>query len=65
MNLIKEILCKHKNQICLTNCYGDFILHVSTRKQITRSIWKCHDCGKVFLKPTLDPNCKYTNFHKK
>lgn len=61
MKLFKRILCKHINQECMSNFYGDFINIVSNRK-IIRSVWRCKDCGKIIYKEILGENCKVINW---
>lgn len=55
--LFKRLRCKHENQVCITNIHGD-LRHIYN----CMSVWKCKDCGKVFYKDVLDPNCKLINF---
>ena len=67
MKLLKQLRCKHQNQECMTNFYGDFIDVVSTHKKIIRSAWRCKDCGKVIYKEILGEDCKVINwdlYHK-
>ena len=61
MKLFKRILCKHINQECMSNFYGDFINVVSNRK-IIRSVWRCKDCGKIIYKEVLGEDCKVINW---
>ena len=62
MSFFKKLFCKHKNQTCVTNLYGDLIYVYSTRKTIARSIWKCEDCNKEIIKSTLEFSCNISNF---
>lgn len=52
--------CKHKNQRCITNIYGDAINEFNCR-----SVWVCLDCGSWIYKDELDANCKCVNFRRK
>lgn len=62
--IIKRISCKHNNQECLTNVYGDYITCLSSGKKIYRSIWKCSDCGKIIMSEILNEKCEYKNWRK-
>lgn len=60
--IIKRLRCKHTNQECMSNFYGDFINIISVKK-VYRSAWVCKDCGKVIYSEYLEPSCKITNFN--
>ena len=62
--MFKRLRCKHKNQQCLTNICGDYILTVSTHRKIYRSIWKCKGCGKIIMNEYLIKECPYINWRK-
>ena len=57
-SIFKRPLCKHEEQYCVTNIYGDMINSLDCR-----SVWECQKCGKRFRKDILDPNCTIVNFH--
>lgn len=52
----KKIICKHKNQITITNIYGDLINALNAR-----SIRICKDCNKLIFSNKLDKNCNEIN----
>ena len=60
--LIKQLLCKHTEQECITNFSGDYINNISNSKHIYRSAWRCKDCNKVIYHEELDANCKIINW---
>lgn len=55
----KKLFCRHKNQICITNIYGNLINHMNCR-----SVWQCERCGKYFYNNKLEPRCETINFLK-
>lgn len=52
--------CKHNNKIFVTNLFGDSINRYSTKTRITRSLWKCKDCGKIIRSSDLNLDACYT-----
>ena len=60
MKTFKRLFCKHKEKICVTNIYGDFINYLNCR-----SVWECKNCGKRFRSGQLNKDCEYVNFRKK
>lgn len=60
--LIKQFLCKHVEQECITNFYGDYIDNVSNSKHTYRSAWRCRECNKVIYHKELNPDCKLINW---
>ena len=56
-NSMKQLFCRHKNKICITNIYGDCINIFGCR-----SIWKCVKCNKRFRSDKLNEDCKIINF---
>lgn len=55
-NFLKKIICKHKNQITLTNIHGDLINALNAR-----SIRICKDGNKLIFSNKLDKNCNEIN----
>jgi len=58
-NYLKRLNCEHKNEMCVSNYYGDCITFYAFGN---RSAWFCKDCGKVSFKPELEQSCKIVNF---
>lgn len=48
-DLIKRLLCRHRNLRFVRNLYGDQITHSGYK----RSEWKCKHCGAWVLKSAL------------
>lgn len=61
IKFVKRLNCKHTNQKCITNFYGDAINMISTKK-IYRSAWECKDCGEILYSEYLEPTCKVINW---
>ena len=53
--LVKQMLCKHKDQQFVRNIYGDEINRIST-KHIYRSEFRCKTCGKLIYHQGLVDN---------
>lgn len=60
-DLIKQLLCKHEEQECITNFHGDYINTIST-KHTYRSAWRCRKCNKLIYHEELEPSCKVVNW---
>lgn len=58
--LFRRLFCKHHNQKCITNIYGDLINDYDCR-----SIWKCLNCGQLIKSDELCKDCKTINFTMK
>lgn len=47
---LRAQLCEHKRQVWVRNIYGDEINACNGK----RSLWACKDCGKRFLRDSLE-----------
>ena len=63
--LIKQLLCKHTEQECITNFSGDYINNISNSKHTYRSAWRCTECNKVIYHEEICPDCKIVNWQAK
>jgi hypothetical protein len=55
-NLVKYIKYKHECVEFIENVYGDRINFLSTSKHITRSLWRCKQCGRLLRNEYLVKN---------
>ena len=62
--LIKQLLCNHDKQECITNFSGEYINAISTNK-IYRSAWRCVKCNKLIYHEESNPDCNIINWQAK
>ena len=63
--LIKQLLCNHDKQECITNFSGDYINNISNSKYTYRSAWRCVKCNKLIYHEESNPDCNIINWQAK
>jgi hypothetical protein len=49
LNILKRLLCKHKEQTFIRNIYGDEIIDCGYK----RSVWRCTNCDAIIFADEL------------
>lgn len=63
--LLKQLLCKHTEQECITNFSGEYINNISNSKYTYRSAWRCVKCNKLIYHEESNPDCNIINWQAK